>query len=57
MTENTGKDIDNTNKAELKKQKRREYYLRNKEQFKERYQKYRENDIETFRRRNRERKK
>ena len=57
MLENTGKDIHNTNKAELKKQKGREYYLKNKEQFRERYQRYRENDIETFRRRNRERKK
>ena len=51
MLENTGKDKDNTNKAELKKQKRREYHLKTKEQFKERYQRYRENDIETFRRR------
>ena len=57
MLENTDKDIDNTNKAELKKQKQREYYLKNKEQFKERYQKHRENDIETFRQKNRERKK
>ena len=57
MLENTAKDIDHTIKAELKKQKQREYYLKNKEQFKQRYQKYRENDIETFKQKNRERKK